>query len=295
MTRRLFFFALFCLSCTPRESTYVPPPQPAPYYSPPTPRVPAAGTQPAPQLPVQGSPGCARRSLRSGTQRANVGGQARTYTTVVPDQGGPYPVVFTLHGDGGNGAGIRSALGLEPFAAGRAVFVYPDSPGGWDLDGAAGVSFFDAMLFTIANEACVDLRRVFVIGFSNGAYMANQLGCRRGDRIRAVATFAGGGPYETQGGYDAQGRLVCPGKAVASMVIHGLADNVVAPSEGQKSVDHWTYANRCAGGTTPTQPAGCLAVSGCPQPVVVCRIQGLGHAVWPEGRRAAWAFFDALK
>jgi polyhydroxybutyrate depolymerase len=207
----------------------------------------------------------------------------------------PSPVVFALHGDGGTGRSVRAQMDLERLAQGRAIFVYPESPGGWDLDGSRDVVFFDSMLFAIANGLCVDLRRVFVTGFSNGAYMANQLACRRGERIRGVATHAGGGPYETQGSYDDQGHLICPGKAVAALVVHGLADDAVTPSEGQKSIDHWTFANRCSGGGAATSPPSCTAHAGCAQPVVSCKVQGLGHAVWGEGKKATWAFFDALR
>src|SRR5204863_32102 len=106
---------------------------------------------------------------------------------------------------------------------------------------------------------------------SNGAYMANQLGCRRGDRIRAVASHSGGGPYETSGEYDEQGHLLCKGKPVGSLIIHGTSDGTVAPSEGHKSLEHWTFANHCGGASAPSSnaPAGCVAFQGCANPVVM--------------------------
>jgi polyhydroxybutyrate depolymerase len=151
------------------------------------------------------------------------------------------------------------------------------------------------MLFTLHNTVCMDPRRVFVTGFSNGAYMANQLACRRGDRIRGVVTHAGGGPFEVNGQYDAQGHLVCPGKAVASLVVHGASDGVVSPGEGQKSLDHWSFANRCSGGSSPALTAPCVALQGCFQPVGTCRIPGLGHGLWKDAGRVTWTFFEALR
>jgi len=57
-------------------------------------------------------------------------GEDRTYALFVPadyDPGHAYALVFGFHGDGGTGAGIRSALGLETPANGAAIFVYPDA------------------------------------------------------------------------------------------------------------------------------------------------------------------------
>jgi polyhydroxybutyrate depolymerase len=257
------------------------------------------------------SPGCGKipAQLGASVQHVKALGRDRTYTLVVPEgyaPASPYPLVFVLHGGGGTGAGARTQTDLEKVAAGHAVFVYPEAPGGnWDLDAPAkangDVALFDAILLIAHNSLCIDPHRVFVTGFSNGAYMANQLGCKRGERIRAVATHAGGGPYETSGGsYDASGHLVCPGKAVASLVVHGNSDGTVPPAEGQKSIDHWSYANRCSGGgasgaTSSTLTAPCVALQGCFQPVSVCRIPGLGHGLWSQAGKVTWAFFDALK
>lgn len=252
-----------------------------------------------------GSPGCGKPAPAGAhEQKVTALGRARSYKVVVPSgyqPSTPYPVVFALHGNGGNASGVRAALDLERHAHGRAIFVYPEGVGGgWDLDSESGknrdVALFDAVLLSLHQSLCLDERRVFVTGFSNGAYMANQLACRRGERIRAVATHAGGGPYENAGAtYDDQGHLVCPGKAVAALVVHGMSDRTVAPSEGQKSIDHWSFANRCSGGSSPSGPPACASMNGCVQPVVACKVPGLGHAVWAEGKRMTWSFFDALR
>lgn len=290
--------ALVALSCSHGGYPSNPPLQGADVAS-----APASGTD-APSS-SSSSPGCGKTPAKLGASAQHVSalGRNRAYTLVVPDgysPSTPYPLVFVLHGSGGSAAGARAQTDLEKVAGGRAVFVYPDAGGGWNLDAPASsngdVALFDAILFTVHNSLCVDPRRVFVTGFSNGAYMANQLACKRGDRIRAVATHAGGGPYETSGGsYDASGNLVCAGKAVAALVVHGSSDGTVAPAEGQKSVDHWSHANRCGSGTSGTLTPPCVALDGCYQPVSVCRIPGLGHGLWTNAGKVTWAFFDALK
>jgi len=252
---------------------------------------PAAAEAPAPP-PAECAAGPAGTFLRA----IDVRGRKRTYTVVAPPApaGVSRPLVFVLHGHGGDGARIRRAFGLEAAAGDKALFVYPDAIQGWDLDTEAStnrdVAFFDDILARTAIAHCVDTRRVFVAGFSNGAYMANQLACRRGDRIRGVASYAGGGPYELAGRYDEAGHLQCQGKPVAALVVHGLADTTVLPSEGNKSLAHWSAANRCAASLAP----GCRAASGCTNAVVACGLPGLGHELDKEAARRTWSFFEAL-
>ena len=252
-----------------------------------------------------GSPGCGKASRAGASaQEVNALGKSRAFTLVVPEGYSPqvpYPLVFVLHGGGGSAAGARAQTDLEKVAGGHALFVYPEASGGtWNLDAPTSsngdVALFDAILLFAHNTLCVDAHRVFLTGFSNGAYMANQLACKRGERIRAVVTHAGGGPYETSGTYDATGHLLCPGKAVASLVVHGSSDGTVPPTEGQKSIDHWSYANRCSGGTMSTlAPPPCVALQGCFQPVGMCKIPGLGHGLWSQAGKITWSFFDALR
>ncbi|HVH46980.1 MAG TPA: hypothetical protein VM925_31770 [Labilithrix sp.] len=254
--------------------------------------------------PPAGSPACGKPGAKTGVlqQHVPVFGKSRSYTLVVPPgytAGTSYPLVYVLHGHGGTGAKARGSIDLEHAAGGRAIFVYPDGRGGgWDLDSPASkngdVALFDATLALTQSNYCIDLHRVFVAGFSNGAYMANQLGCRRGDRIRAVASHAGGGPYENAGDYDEQGHLLCKGKPVASLVVNGTADTTVAPTEGQKSIDHWTYANHCSG-SQPTSPQGCVEYQGCTNRVTACKVPGLGHGLWGQAARLTWTFFDAQR
>lgn len=254
--------------------------------------------------PSGGSPACGKSSSKTGvlTQQVPVFGKTRSYTLVVPatySADTSYPLVYVLHGHGSNGAQARSSLALESVAGDRAIFVYPSGlGGGWDLDSPASknadVAFFDATLAVTQSNYCIDLHRVFVAGFSNGAYMANQLACRRGDRIRAVASHAGGGPYEMAGEYDEQGNLRCKGKPVASLVVHGASDAMVAPSEGQKSIDHWTHANHCSG-NAPSGPQACVAYQGCTNAVMACKVPSLGHGLWAQAKQVTWSFFDAQK
>jgi polyhydroxybutyrate depolymerase len=250
-----------------------------------------------------GSPACGKNAAKGVIpKKVTINGKSRSYTLVVPAAYTPHvsqPLIYVLHGHGGTGVQARSSFDLEGPSGGKALFLYPDGiGGGWDLDTETGknrdVAFFDAMLAQVQSEYCIDLHRVFIAGFSNGAYMANQLACRRSERVRAVATHSGGGPYDGSAGakYDDHGHLQCGPKPVGALVLHGTADGTVAPSEGQKSIDHWVSANHCS---SPTASGACATYANCINPVVACKVPGLGHSVWAEGPKRAWSFFDAQR
>ena len=232
----------------------------------------------------------------------SVGAVKRTYALSVPtgyDAYRAYPLVFNFHSGGRTGASARDYFAFESFAGDKAIFVYPDGEkGNWDLDTTAAqnkdVAFFDALLADVEANLCVDTTRVFATGSSMGAYLTNQLGCRRGDVLRAIAPHAGGGPWETGGKYDGDGHLICAQKAPAAMVFIGLADTSVNPTEGEKSITHWSWANGCKLQTTPSAPSPCVAFQGCGKPVVSCKIPGVGHKIWNDGPKATWNFFASF-
>ena len=277
-----------------------PPPMPAPG--------PTVAPTPTPGPATMPSPGCAQVAPGKGLLRGlrvNVGGEARSFDLLIPgsyDNRRAYALVFLFHGSGGSPANARAALPLETVDGDAAILAYPQGrQGSWDLGTQASrnpdVAFFDALVADLTSRYCVDTTRIFAAGFSMGGYMANQLACRRGPRLRAVASHGGGGPYEDQGRYDDQGNLICDGgrPSVPVLVVHGQADGEVAPSEGMNSVKHWTHANRCQGGPQSWGPPPCAAMTGCAQPLVSCFVPGLGHRTWQRAAEVTWAFFGSLR
>lgn len=252
------------------------------------------------------SSACTRSGLTKGGGQAKtitVNGEPRTYVLSVPQGYGELPqswrVVFAFHGGGGTGESLRNWYDTDRLAESQAIVVYPDARwGAWDLDSPAesnpDVALFDALLGSLRAQACVDDGRVFAVGFSNGAYFANQLACRRGDALRAIAPHAGGGPWGTGSSYDAQGHLVCPGKPPAVMVLHAEDDYTVPVSNVDTTLAHWTWANGCQSTTHGIAPNGCSAYDGCARPVEVCRYWGVGHSIWSEGAKATWDFFASF-
>lgn len=262
------------------------------------------GTVDPPGPPPNGSTGCGKAATGGFDQGKTLtaAGKNRTYALSVPEGYSPnkaYPLVFAFHGDGGTGAALRGAIKVEEASNGGAIFVYPDGLGKtWDLDTApdtnADAAFYDELVSTLSAEYCVDSTRIFTTGFSRGGYFSNQLACWR-DTVRAAASNGSGGPYGAGGAkFDNQGRLVCPrGKGAPVIIFHGQSDS---PSEGQKTLDYWSFANGCpnTNARTDVAPSPCKAVDGCGEPVVWCLVPGLGHQIWPDSNQATWDFFSKL-
>ena len=260
-------------------------------------------------------------------------GAERTYLLHVPasaarDQ--PVPVVVNLHG---HGSSARNQLGYADFRplAEREGFVVvaPDgqgSPRRFTLLGATAteaddVEFAVALVDHLATRLCVDPRRVFATGMSNGGALSSVIACRAADRFAAVGAVAAMIFVPPCAG-DEAGR---PAPIVAMM---GTADPVVPYAGGR--------VNCCGNPSIPAAEdtlAGFAARSRCttppieerPHPTILQRawtgcaagtavelytIEGGGHT-WPgasfdlESRglgrttpdlvatEVIWAFFEA--
>jgi polyhydroxybutyrate depolymerase len=248
------------------------------------------------------SPGCGPANAPTGLlsgETITVGSETRTYELFVPpsyDGKRAFPLVFVFHGDGGTGAGIRSQFDLEAASQQGAIFVYPDGVGQtWRFDDAAGlakdVPFVDQLISKLGKSHCTDTKRRFAVGFSRGAYFANQLGCFSTSGLRGVVAHAGGGPFGVDGSGTTfpNGQLLCPQPPTAALQVIGTNDDV---AEAQKARDHWQRVNACASSTSPYAPSPCVAYDGCApdRDEIYCEIPGLGHTIWSRGAEVTWGF-----
>jgi polyhydroxybutyrate depolymerase len=147
-----------------------------------------------------------------------------------------------LHGLGDSGENFARSSDWVAFAAARRIaWVSPD--GAFDHNGRrfwnAGPSCcnFDeipvdhlaalrALLEAALASKKVDPDKVFVVGFSNGGYMAHRLACELGGLVKAVVSIAGAGPIPG---------VSCPASApVRVLEVHGDADNVVSYHGGKR-------------------------------------------------------------
>lgn len=115
---------------------------------------------------------------------------------------GPVPLVVVLHGLGETPTAIARTTGIDALAR-RDGFVvaYPAGVGkSWDAGTCCGVAaarhtddvdFIAGVVANLVGSGRVDARRVFVLGFSNGAMMAWDLACERPGLIAGVAEVEG--------------------------------------------------------------------------------------------------------
>lgn len=237
-----------------------------------------------------------------------VGSTNRTFLLARPNPmpATPLPLVISLHGDGGNSANMRVGLPIETPAAGQAVFAYPKSAGGsfeyWSHAGRTHEGQFVQQIITSLHGSLgINTNRVYLVGFSGGATMANALGCRLGRNvIRGMGIHSGSlypvevspGVYDF--GYTGNGGVTCD--LSATIFVWGMNDNVggVDYATGQAIRNNYLATQNCAANTTPFAPSPCVAYNGCAHRVNWCAIPGLGHAIWGQGGAAAQSAATAI-
>jgi polyhydroxybutyrate depolymerase len=229
----------------------------------------------------------------------------RAYFTRPPANYDPqkaYPVTFWGHGCGASGAESTPLMGGP--AAQNSIHVFLLAIGGCFSTSKANspdVPYFDLALSEIESQFCVDKSKIFVSGYSSGAWLSNLLACQRGDVIRGMGTAAGGLPID---------RGTCPGPVAAIMTGDtGDTANPIVNIDKATGIDRGSGAardrllmeNGCSKETMPWDPMfpGCVAYQGCKPgyPVVWCQTSGQGHSNGVQGGlspRGFWKFWSTL-
>jgi len=228
-------------------------------------------------------------------------GVEREYKLHVPpsyDGTKPMRLVVNFHGLTSNMDQQIVFSGMDATADAQGFIVaYPNglpNPGGTTQSWNAGaccafgdttrddVGFTRAVVADIESRACIDERRVFATGMSNGGFMSHMLGCEAADLFTAVAPVAGG-----------LGIPTCnPSRPIPIIAFHGTADTLVAYDGGgiagasiPDTLQGWATRNGCSSGPTETFRNGtahCDTWTGCSGGVMVrlCTLDGEGHC-WP--------------
>lgn len=124
------------------------------------------------------------------------------------------PLLLFLHGYGASGALSFNVLGLAELGRKYRIFIVApdgstDSVGRKFWNAHPACCNFEAekrdhvrYLSTLVDEMTasypVDPAKIYVIGFSNGAFMAHRLGCEWGSRLSGIVSVAGAGPDPAQ-------------------------------------------------------------------------------------------------
>jgi polyhydroxybutyrate depolymerase len=262
-----------------------------------------------------------------GTWTLHLSGGDRTVRVHVPaayDPKKPTPFVINFHGYTSNGMQQAGLTGMSTKAdSAHFVVAYPEgtgSPTGFNAGSCCGpaaqnmvddIGLTRAIITEAGTRLCLDGKRVYVTGFSNGGFMSHRIACELGDLVAAVAPVSGllGIPAAS-----------CkPARPISVMDFHGTSDNTVPyggdmqngwPS-AEETFAAWAKRNQCTD-AAPAQTyqkgdVTCMTYSHCAGAVEVtlCTVTNGGHA-WPGGAYplpgttqnisatdAMWTFFAA--
>ncbi|MEX0289361.1 MAG: PHB depolymerase family esterase [Flavobacteriaceae bacterium] len=246
----------------------------------------------------------------------------RTYQVYFPTENHAeksLPLLFVLHGGGGDAAGFMDATfnrfnelaDIHGF-----IVVYPEGfekqwNDGRDVAGLAtawdekinDVGFITEIIRILSSDYTIDSSRIFTTGISNGGFMSSRLLCDRADLFR-------GGAIVTATLVESHLGSCNPGNEVAVLVLNGTEDPLVPYDGGQITIlgqerglvlstdaymNFWATNNGC--NTTPAiedlpdmhdddTTVQIYSYPSCnsQSPVTLYRIDGGGHT-WPGAQQ----------
>jgi polyhydroxybutyrate depolymerase len=226
------------------------------------------------------------------------GGRSRTYTLHVPSglaAGKPLAVVFDFHGAGGNGSQQQGMSGWASLGDREGFLtVFPDGVDGyWNVDdtccGTAGkskiddIGFVKAIVEKLGTEMCIDSKRIYASGFSNGGGFTHRIGCDAADVFAAIA------PMST----DLRTQPCNAARPITMIETRGMADSLepyegglVGPAGGQyvlvgakESLKLWAAINKCTD-TAKEYEKYCEGHTQCGDGVEtdLCSLPGVDHS-----------------
>jgi polyhydroxybutyrate depolymerase len=230
---------------------------------------------------------CAGSDWTSGEQSITLthDGIERSYEVHVPASYSgteAVPLLLVIHGAHNTPWMARSWSQMDPVADQNGFIVaYPAGLDCWNtgmiLPGCTAADddfgFILSVVADIESHACIDRRRVYATGISNGSMMAQYMGCRAADVFASVGGVAAG----LFGGCS-------PSRPISVFYVHGTADTTVSYSPN--AVDGWIDANNCDSPPVEAYSAGaatCDLFQGCDDGVEVefCTVEGMAHC-WPD-------------
>jgi polyhydroxybutyrate depolymerase len=218
------------------------------------------------------------------------GGDTRVYDLYIPashDGTVATPVVFNLHPLylGGALHGIwtnESGMNDKAEDAGF-IGVQPDGtgePASWNAgadccapantEGKDDTGLVQAIAAEIESKVCVDRKRIYSVGMSNGGYLSHRLACEESQFVAAIGPVVGSLSTELECDLE---------RAVPVMQVSGSEDNLASR---EQSFQAWRDLNGCTDEAEETYNNGsatCMTHDECDDGVSVthCVVWGGGH------------------
>ena len=262
------------------------------------------------------------------TVEVPIGDTGRSVLLHRPQNGSaqPLPLVMLFHGSGGTAAAMLRDSRLEATSDAHG-FVLAAANAGISLDGGyawnipgvptiAGsiptaddpddVEFIGKAIDFLADNACVDRKRVYATGLSGGGRMTSWLGCVSADRFAAIAPVVGlraGNPLKSDPAKPDP--ATCrPSRPMPVMAFAGESDTTNPVAGGGAGywqysmlagMTRWAALNSCREGPSARalDPIRWeYGWSGCRQgaEVIAHLVSGAGHS-WVADNESLWRFF----
>jgi len=226
-------------------------------------------------------------------------GKERTYLLHIPsgyDPQKPTPLVFAFHGLSDKAPDFLKGIDLEREADKRTMIaIAPQGLGivsGWNAGNCCGepqlfgiddIGFVRDMIDAAKKELCVDDKRIYAMGFSNGGMFTHRIACELSDLISAVGPVSGSLMFPA-----------CkPTRPVSIFHLHGNADPIVGYGGGGTGsfpkvpdmIADWAKRDGCMGMAQQSYKKGsvtCDSYSTCTDAsdVTLCTIDQ-GKHTWP--------------
>jgi polyhydroxybutyrate depolymerase len=251
------------------------------------------------------------------------GGERRFFVHVPPgyDPDQATMLVLNFHGLAETATDFEGYSQMTPVAdAHDFIVVYPDAlVSSWNAGECCGtaqqndvddVQFTRDMLDAIEETYCIDPKRIYTAGFSNGGMLSYRLGCEMADKFAAIGAVSGTLNFAP----------CTPSRYVPAAHFHGTSDFVVPYDDSgfsmlanaEETVEAWRQLNACADSAPTVYDTGdssCIEYDQCADDARVrfCTVDGGGHQ-WPGGESAGpgghltqdisaseelWSFFAA--